>query len=547
METIIRAHIGCGDRRLPGFVNIDLGGAADLRVDVRRGLPFEHGSVHCIFSEHFIEHLTREEAVDFLGECYRVLEPGGCCRIATPDLGTIVEAYKEDSWRDAEWISRFGCSWIPNRCVMLNVSLREWEHMHVFDSEDLITAGRLAGFALSENRPIGQSRQDDLRGLEHRADSVVVEFTKEDSKRTLELPLVSILIPAFNDRFVREALESALGQSYGNLEVVLCDDQPSGAVHAAIAGLAEDPRVRYVRNPRNLGALENYQECFRLARGRYVKYLNDDDLLHPACVKTMVSYFEAYGDDLSLVASHRQRIDQDGHPLADGSSTAPLGSPAAHKLRRRFPHRRRFSADPRESSVWELLSPRPPVRERIRRAFREKIRRKQPRYDDLLFRGTDLGSLVLSRARNVVGEPSTVLFRKGDLEGVRPNIFSLHGRPHRGNVDIAMWLNLLSRGKAIYVGETLSYFRVHSGQEQRDPRNAYACLVPWYHFLRDGREMGYLENPAQYRAALESIAARLRSRLGKGVLEPEQECEIEGMAEELAAELTADSARPGHG
>jgi predicted SAM-dependent methyltransferase len=176
---MVKLHIGCGERNLPGWINIDTDGQADLKIDVRNGLPFPSDSVDFIFHEHFIEHLSRDEGIAFIREVHRVLKPGGVLRTAAPDLEEIVGQYRTGAWRDAEWITRFGYAWIPNGCVMLNVALREWGHKHVYDLEDLTAVLNLGGFRVAHKKTIGVSDYPELSNLEHRQDSLVVEAIKD--------------------------------------------------------------------------------------------------------------------------------------------------------------------------------------------------------------------------------------------------------------------------------------------------------------------------------------------------------------------------------
>lgn len=68
----------------------------------------------------------------------------------------------------------------------------------------------------------------------------------------------------------------------------------------------------------------NFAQLHALATGHYVKFLNDDDLLHPECVAPMVAVFEALGSRISLVASRRVLIDAAGNALPDSWATVPL-------------------------------------------------------------------------------------------------------------------------------------------------------------------------------------------------------------------------------
>ena len=72
-----RLNIGSGPYPKPDYVNIDVNRRwnPDVTRDVRKGLPYDNSSVDEIMATHFLEHLSQEEVIDFLGECYRVLKP----------------------------------------------------------------------------------------------------------------------------------------------------------------------------------------------------------------------------------------------------------------------------------------------------------------------------------------------------------------------------------------------------------------------------------------------------------------------------------------
>jgi hypothetical protein len=72
---------------------------------------------------------------------------------------------------------------------------------------------------------------------------------------------------------------------------------------------------------------------------------------------------------------------------------------------------------------------------------------------------------------NIVGEPSTVLFRRADLDD-RPESFGFDGVPGHGIIDMATWAALLLKGDAVYMREALSSFRIHPAQRQHDPAKA---------------------------------------------------------------------------
>lgn len=71
----IRLDLGCGSSKVSGFVGIDLSSDADIKWDIRWGLPFDDSSVIEIRSDHFLEHLELPMIVEVLQECRRVLVP----------------------------------------------------------------------------------------------------------------------------------------------------------------------------------------------------------------------------------------------------------------------------------------------------------------------------------------------------------------------------------------------------------------------------------------------------------------------------------------
>lgn len=411
----IYLHLGCGDRKFPEFINIDMGGAhADMHLDLTKALPWQQGEVSGIYSEHFIEHISQKDAVQLLHECRRVLKPGGVVRIATPDLANIVEQYVENR-TNPEW-ERFGMGWTDNRCERLNMAVRWWGHQWMYDEEELTRLGEMVGLKLRARCQIGESSEAIFRGREHRASStLILEFEKPDrSALARQAPLVSIVTAAYKPRYLRQALESASRQTYPNIEILVCDDSAQGEIEALVLSMQQvDPRIRYMRNPKpNFEyARENHRLCVREARGDFIKFLNDDDLLAPNCVERLVNCF-AHNPDITLATSKRQRIDENGNNLPDITAT--------------------------QAAVA----------------------------NDAVLDGLHVGNALISTKVNFIGEPTTALFRKSELEKVGPDLASIDGQKMVGIFDVAIWLNLLTRGNMVYLVEPLSFFRVHGEQIQ---------------------------------------------------------------------------------
>lgn len=91
----VRLNLGCGDKILPGYVNVDIapvreGKSPDVLSDLRQ-LPFADGHADEVLSVHVIEHFYHWEAVEVLKEWVRVLKPGGTLILECPNLLTAAK------------------------------------------------------------------------------------------------------------------------------------------------------------------------------------------------------------------------------------------------------------------------------------------------------------------------------------------------------------------------------------------------------------------------------------------------------------------------
>jgi glycosyltransferase involved in cell wall biosynthesis len=103
-------------------------------------------------------------------------------------------------------------------------------------------------------------------------------------------PSVSVLVTTYNrEAFLASAVESVLGQTFGDFELVIVDDCSTDAtVDVARAYERLDSRVRVVVNERNLGQFSNRNRAAELARAPLLKYHDSDDLMYPHCLAVMV-------------------------------------------------------------------------------------------------------------------------------------------------------------------------------------------------------------------------------------------------------------------
>lgn len=134
------------------------------------------------------------------------------------------------------------------------------------------------------------------------------------------VPDVSVITPTFHrETEVVEAVRSALAQAGVTVEVIVLDDSVEASAREAIEAL-EDPRVRYVKQERPSGGrpAEVRNDGLRLARGRFVYCLDDDDHVQPGALAAMVAALDArpsagvafgqvtcFGEDAAIVARYQ--------------------------------------------------------------------------------------------------------------------------------------------------------------------------------------------------------------------------------------------------
>jgi glycosyltransferase involved in cell wall biosynthesis len=215
-------------------------------------------------------------------------------------------------------------------------------------------------------------------------------------------PAISVLIPTYGfARFLPQAIESVLSQSFRDIEVIVSDDASAdGSAEVVRRYAATDPRIRPHVHGRNVGMVANWNWCLAQAQGRYVKYVFGDDFLaHPDALRRLWELMEG-NSAAALAASARAVVDETGRPMEIWKGPGPLGRTSA---------------------------------------------------EDVLAR-------CLRDERNHIGEPSAVMFRRADaLRGFDPTFRQL--------VDLEMWFHLLRHGALARTDEPLCAFRRHPAQQ----------------------------------------------------------------------------------
>jgi len=134
------------------------------------------------------------------------------------------------------------------------------------------------------------------------------------------MTLVSICIPTYNGAaFLDECLNSARAQTHRDVEILVVDDcSADDTVAVAQRHAQQDPRITVSRNSRNLGLVGNWNRCIELARGEWVKFLFQDDLLNLRCVELLLA--EGMAQGRPLVACDRDFLFDDS--IADDLRSA---------------------------------------------------------------------------------------------------------------------------------------------------------------------------------------------------------------------------------
>jgi glycosyltransferase involved in cell wall biosynthesis len=111
-----------------------------------------------------------------------------------------------------------------------------------------------------------------------------------------EKPMVSVLMTTYNrEKYLAQAVESVLASTYRDFELIIVDDQSKDRSLAIAKELAaKDARIRVILNEKNLGDYPNRNKAASLARGKYLKYVDADDLIYPTGLQVLVESMERF-------------------------------------------------------------------------------------------------------------------------------------------------------------------------------------------------------------------------------------------------------------
>lgn len=122
-------------------------------------------------------------------------------------------------------------------------------------------------------------------------------------------PLVSIVIPVYNgSNYLHEAIESALAQTYHNIEIIVVNDGSNDDGKTEQIALSYGKQVKYLAKE-NGGVATALNMAIEHMQGEYFSWLSHDDVYYPQKIQTQIEYLEAYGNEQTIVYSDYDTID----------------------------------------------------------------------------------------------------------------------------------------------------------------------------------------------------------------------------------------------
>ncbi|MBI2798838.1 MAG: glycosyltransferase [Gammaproteobacteria bacterium] len=255
------------------------------------------------------------------------------------------------------------------------------------------------------------------------------------------MPIVSICIPTYNGtRYLEACLDSVLSQTYKDIEILMVDDGSTDTTFEILERYAaSDQRIRLIRNKNNLGLVGNWNRCIELARGEWIKFVFQDDLIAPTCVEEMLT---ASTPDSWLIVCRRAFIFENGTP----------------EVTRRYYEQH---PDPE-------------------RVFGTGV--------TYVASGAVSATAIDLFGVNFFGEPTATLIRREAFE--RHGLFNSELAQI---CDTEYWVRLAAHHGFTYLPKTLASFRVHAGST-----SAYNFAERQYRLTLDGLLLmyEYVHNPA---------------------------------------------------
>ncbi len=230
-------------------------------------------------------------------------------------------------------------------------------------------------------------------------------------------PLVSICIPTYNgEKFIQEAMDSAIVQNYSNLEIIVSDDASSDNSLTIIASFQKQTTIPiriFHHTPQGIGA--NWNHCVQQAKGEYIKFLFQDDTLEQDCINKMMN-IALSNPSVGLVYCKRHFLVEKRNPEIDEFIDF-YGS--LHKY-------------------WDTVN-----------ILQHNISGKAYLKDKQL----------LNSPKNKIGEPTAVLIKKECFDTV-----GCFNEELKQTLDYEYWYRVMKYYDVTFLNEKLISFRLHSNQ-----------------------------------------------------------------------------------
>ena len=126
--------------------------------------------------------------------------------------------------------------------------------------------------------------------------------------------LVSIIMPSYNtQKFIEETLDSVLAQTYTNWELIIVDDCSTDNTDEIVSPFLSDSRIIYIQNEKNSGAAVSRNRALREAKGKWIAFLDSDDLWTPDKLEKQIAFMQSNGYCFSY--TNYSEIDESSEPL----------------------------------------------------------------------------------------------------------------------------------------------------------------------------------------------------------------------------------------
>ena len=125
--------------------------------------------------------------------------------------------------------------------------------------------------------------------------------------------LVSIITPSYNTgKYIGETIESVLSQTYKNWELLIVDDCSTDNTDVIVKKYLSDSRIKYIKNATNSGAAISRNLGIQIAKGRWIAFLDSDDLWLPNKLEKQVEYMKK--NNIAFSYTQYEEIDEDSNP-----------------------------------------------------------------------------------------------------------------------------------------------------------------------------------------------------------------------------------------